>query len=137
MKKFIFAIFILISTVLLGQNSVVEVPTIAVKIPLGEMVNFKGVSIKFTEVMEDSRCPTGVQCVWAGRIKIKAEVSEKGKTTIKEIIFGQANADESDSKILYTSDKFTLTAEKIIPYPTSENNIEKEEYCLLVSEGEN
>lgn len=35
---------------------------------VGEMVNVDGaeLSVEFVEVSEDSRCPTSVQCVWAG-----------------------------------------------------------------------
>ena len=33
------------------------------------------VKIKFLSVIEDSRCPEGVTCIWAGNAKIKIEVS--------------------------------------------------------------
>ena len=30
--------------------------------------------VKFVAVTEDSRCPDGVQCIWAGNAKIKVEI---------------------------------------------------------------
>lgn len=33
--------------------------------------------VKFISVIEDSRCPTGAQCVWAGNAKVKISVTSK------------------------------------------------------------
>ena len=35
-------------------------------------------TIRFVEVVEDSRCPENARCVWAGNAKIKIEVKSKG-----------------------------------------------------------
>ncbi len=34
-----------------------------------------GVYIKPLEVLEDSRCPTGANCIWVGTVKIRAKLS--------------------------------------------------------------
>lgn len=34
-----------------------------------------GLTVKPLEVIEDSRCPANVTCVWAGRLRLRAEVS--------------------------------------------------------------
>ena len=39
-------------------------------IPLGETVQHNGHAIRFVEVVEDSRCPTDVTCVWEGRARV-------------------------------------------------------------------
>lgn len=40
--------------------------------------------IKFVSVIEDSRCPIGVNCVWAGNAKIKITVtSAQGEKTFE------------------------------------------------------
>jgi hypothetical protein len=46
--------------------------------PLNEVANVEGIAVRPVEVIEDSRCPTLVQCVWAGRVRIRAEVSGFG-----------------------------------------------------------
>jgi hypothetical protein len=33
-----------------------------------------GFKIRFVEMVEDSRCPTGTTCIWAGNAKVKIEV---------------------------------------------------------------
>jgi hypothetical protein len=40
---------------------------------LGEAVYVNGPRVKPVELLEDSRCPADVQCVWAGTVKIAVE----------------------------------------------------------------
>ena len=42
-------------------------------------------TIKFVSLIEDSRCPEGTNCVWAGNAQIKIEVSKSGKKEIFEV----------------------------------------------------
>jgi len=37
------------------------------------------ITIKFDSVVEDSRCPEGTNCIWAGNAKIRLMVSKAGK----------------------------------------------------------
>jgi hypothetical protein len=42
--------------------------------------------IRFVTVMEDSRCPVGVNCVWAGNAKIQVKVSDRrGRSKVMEL----------------------------------------------------
>jgi hypothetical protein len=41
--------------------------------------------IKFLSVEEDSRCPEGANCIWAGNVKIKIALSGKYETKNFEI----------------------------------------------------
>lgn len=45
----------------------------------GQKVSPQGVdfSITFVSVVEDSRCPRGVQCIWPGNVKITLTLSER------------------------------------------------------------
>lgn len=36
-------------------------------------------TIKFLELVEDSRCPTDTQCIWAGNAKIKIQIRKNGR----------------------------------------------------------
>ena len=45
---------------------------------LGQVARVDGVTIRPLRVVEDSRCPREVQCVWAGRLVILAEVGYRG-----------------------------------------------------------
>ena len=60
-----------IAIVLLGLGSIhsaVTDPELGkpFEMKAAEVVTIQGLRITFEEVSEDSRCPTGVQCVWAG-----------------------------------------------------------------------
>lgn len=41
------------------------------RLPRGESAQVDGLSIRFAQVVEDSRCPLGVQCIRAGEAKIQ------------------------------------------------------------------
>lgn len=40
-------------------------------VALGQSAYVDGPVVRPVEVIEDSRCPAGVQCVWAGRVRVK------------------------------------------------------------------
>lgn len=45
---------------------------------LNETIRLGDLTIKPLEVIEDSRCPEDVECVWSGRLVLRAEVSGIG-----------------------------------------------------------
>jgi hypothetical protein len=108
----------LLKTVDLGQEF---------SLHIGKSANIRGeqLQVKFLEITEDSRCPTGVVCVWEGRVSGRVEITylesihnlvltEPGSTSWpSEITFG-------DYKIIY----------HIEPYPQAGIEIVKEEYSL-------
>ena len=57
--------------------------------PLGEVANLEGLTVRPLEIVEDSRCPAAVQCVWAGRVRIRAEISGDGT---RELTLGEPAA---------------------------------------------
>ena len=136
MKNPLLAILILFSTYAMGQNNSAETPKIGIKIPLGKTLEFKGVSIKFLEVMEDSRCPKDVTCIWAGRAIVKAEVTIGVKKEEKTLIFGEVRPGEEKNTTLYTSREFAIEGLTLNPYPTSQSS-EDTNYVLVVSEKKN
>ncbi|KXO00564.1 hypothetical protein LS48_03980 [Aequorivita aquimaris] len=137
MKKSLLAIIILFSTFAFGQEDSAETPKIAVKVPKGETVVLKGVSIKFMEVMEDSRCPEGVDCIWAGRAIVKAKVTANGKTEEKLLTFGEVRSGEEKNTNLYSSANFAINGLTLKPYPTAESAGNINNYVLLVCEEKN
>jgi len=53
-----------------------------ISISLDETVNYDDLEIRWLEMM-DSRCPTGVQCVWAGEVKVILEATEGGNEPVE------------------------------------------------------
>lgn len=136
MKNSLFAILILISSLSFGQDSP-KTPKIGVKVPEGETVVLKGVTVKFLEVIEDSRCPEGVNCMWAGRAIVKAEVTSNGKTEEVTLIFGETRPGEEKNTNLFTSEEFVINGLTLNPYPTSESTGKDFGYVLLICEEKN
>ncbi|HUQ31484.1 MAG TPA: hypothetical protein VM095_05155 [Pyrinomonadaceae bacterium] len=51
------------------------------EVRLGRQVSIEheGLTVAFRELLEDSRCPQGVTCVWAGNGKVLLRLSKAGK----------------------------------------------------------
>ena len=89
MRSFLFPLFFFVVLMTTAQNGPLEVPEIGIRIPIGETVVVQGVSLSFVEVLEDSRCPEDVTCVWAGRARIAVRVKAPGREPeSKMLIFG-------------------------------------------------
>jgi len=134
MKKFIFILFALIGIAGFSQNESVTSPKIAIKVALGETISIENHQIKFVKVLEDSRCPKDVTCIWAGRARVQIEVSQKEEDSlIKELIFGQVRQGESKDLTLFSTEDKKVVGISLKPYPTTENSGSEKEYQLLVS----
>jgi hypothetical protein len=59
---------------------------------LGQVAVVNGLRIRPIEVVEDSRCPASVQCVWAGRLIVRARMNGSGWTQIRDFELGVAHA---------------------------------------------
>mgnify|MGYP006958842234 CR=1 FL=1 len=64
-------------------------PKGSIKVKLGEKYEARGASAMVTEVVEDSRCPSDVQCIQAGTVKIKVKGSYKFISKSVTMILGQ------------------------------------------------
>ena len=50
---------------------------------LGETVRLGSVDVRPLAILEDSRCPQDVDCVWAGRIRVRVAVSGAGEPVME------------------------------------------------------
>ena len=129
MKKALFLLLMLVTTFSFSQEKPIEVPKITVKIVMGQTVHLKNATVKFVKVLEDSRCPKDVTCVWEGRARVLVEMTETGKDKIDlELSFGQRK-----KNLLINSESYVLDGIALTPYPTTAI-VGKIEYILLVSE---
>lgn len=55
----------------------------------GETAAIDGIRVRPLSLIEDSRCPAEVTCVWAGRVVIRAEISGGNWRTDHELTLGQ------------------------------------------------
>lgn len=79
------------------------------------------VKVKFLSVIEDSRCPEGVNCIWAGNAKIKIEVSCNNNKEEFEI---NTNLGAKGA----TFDGYAINLTDLSPVPKEGVTTEKESY---------
>ncbi len=127
-------LFLFLSSVqwVFSQDSTsVESPKIVARLKVGNTTNFGSKGIKFIRVVEDSRCPTGVDCIWPG--EVKALIGFYKNTTLieeKEFVFGvKAINSDQIKELLITAEKM-IYAYDISPYPSSEKPIDPTHYYL-------
>lgn len=55
---------------------------------LGEIAYVSGPRVRPDEVLEDSRCPAGTDCVWAGRVVVRATVFGGSWSKVVDLTLG-------------------------------------------------
>lgn len=75
--------------------------------------------IKFTGIVEDNRCPKGVNCIWAGVAVASIEITDQ---TAKPISLNLATTDmeERGYQKSASSNGYTFLLHNVSPYPTAE-----------------
>ena len=127
MRVFTFLFLCFSISFMTAQEDTPTAPRIAVKLDLNESIVTRDFNIEFLEVLEDSRCPKDVVCVWAGQARVKVRISGAGiDEQVLELTLGK-----KDLNVIFTGEDFILKAAALTPYPTTEN-MGKREYALLV-----
>lgn len=90
---------------------------------IGETKNISGVAITLQKISEDSRCPIGVTCIWAGRVIAKVHVSIDSNAVDKDIELGS-------SIEVYG---FSISLDDVTPTPKQGQDIQQSDYRALFS----
>lgn len=101
-----------------AQADPVEYP-LGVEFPLsgGQEAEVTGenLHVRFTDVLEDSRCPTEVECFWTGQARVAVAVEPAGRasTTV------EFNTNPAPGQNVQTADVagYTVTLKSLDPYP--------------------
>jgi hypothetical protein len=80
-----------------SQTAAVEGPVV-----LGQTALVGGPRVRPDHVVEDSRCPVGTRCVWAGRVVVRATVSGGDWSKTVDLILG-VPVDVADGKLTLTA----------------------------------
>jgi hypothetical protein len=86
-------------------------------------------SIKFLNVIEDSRCPVGVICIWPGQVKIELEIRQKGKEPEKIVLTSQAGRDElAETRV----NDFLFRLLKVEPLRQKDAELQLSDYVIMI-----
>jgi hypothetical protein len=83
------------------------------------------VSIRLVEVVEDSRCPEGVNCIWAGRAVVKITAAKRNEAPAT---FELADNDEKAS-VEFAG--YRIYFKSLLPKPTADGSPKLEEYVAV------
>jgi hypothetical protein len=86
----------------------------------------EGLAVTFESVLEDSRCPEGVDCIWSGNAKIKIR-SSKQKQTPATI---ELNTDAGPKSSSYLNYEIKLVGLK--PSPKPNEAVRQQEYKVAL-----
>lgn len=108
-----------------------EAPKIVTKLLIGDQAKVADIEIRFVEVLEDSRCPKDVNCVWAGEAKVVIELYKYNKFLEKKIlIITPTSYLQEKLPIVFSSKDSQTRLFNLQPYPNFRTPIKKEDYYL-------
>jgi hypothetical protein len=83
----------------------------------------QGLTVEFIRVVEDSRCPSDVECVWAGEVKVEVATRINTAEAVKHEIKAGEHA---------TVGAFRVGIVNVHPVPVSTRQIPQEEYRVTL-----
>ena len=83
------------------------------------------VKIRFVQVVEDSRCPTDVTCVWAGNAKVRVEVDSAGA-----VLEGNLNTTLEPHRVTAFGHTFELRS--VRPERRSDRLVQPSDYVVVL-----
>jgi hypothetical protein len=97
-------------------------------LPVGQTVEIdsEGLTIKFVEVISDSRCAIGVECPWAGEAKCNIHITIAGSAA--DMVLTQLGG--SVTTDYFINYKITF---KLEPYPEMGKDIAPADYKLVMT----
>ena len=122
----LFAFFALYSPLFAQQSRKAEVIRLGqefdLKINQEAMIEGEALAVVFESVLEDSRCPEGVDCIWSGNAKIRLR-SGKQKQTPAAV---ELNTNVGSKSSSYLNYEISLVALK--PRPKADKPVQPNEY---------
>lgn len=89
-----------------------------------------GLTIQFLGISEDSRCPTDVQCMWAGQVSARFQVSSNNIPATEVVLTEGAGTDTQSTT---TVDGYQIQLGEVTPYPNTQNPIEPDGYTVTLT----
>jgi hypothetical protein len=132
MKGNLFAIvFLLFGGVFVTANAQAtgrSATSVLFELKAGQTKNIPGseAKVKFLNVMEDSRCPEGTKCIWAGNAKVKLRVTNKRGAKVFDLNTAKGATD-------YSFEGYNIRLVKVEPKVKVNEHIRQREYVVTLT----
>ena len=90
-------------------------------------ISEEDLTVEFLAVVEDSRCPKNVTCVWTGRAVVRARITYGDLA--QELLLTQPGLTDEYSKEDFQHYQLSY---RVLPYPEQGKTISEDEYRLLL-----
>lgn len=94
-------------------------------------ISSQDMKVRFDDVLEDSRCPTEVECFWTGqaRIAVSVQQHESDPTTVEF----NTNPAPGETRMSIVVGAYTIELQSLEPYPrTPDESIALENYAATL-----
>ncbi|MGB3543376.1 hypothetical protein [Rubrivirga sp.] len=98
-----------------GSGDLEVVQGIPFGLEVGEVALADGHEVRFLEVVEDSRCPDGAECVWAGKARVRVAVD--GAPAVLSVPHTDADGPEPATAVVGAVE---VGVQSLTPYPAVE-----------------
>ena len=85
-------------------------------------------SVTFSSLTGDSRCPANATCIWAGQAIVQIDIQEGMQSHPTELVIGTLSEDQKSKTVI---NHYQVELLKVIPYPEiPEVNIPADQYAV-------
>ena len=123
--KIVFTFLLFVTLTASAFAAVPQDGKVVVQVEKEKSVSGMPLKIKFVKMVEDSRCPKDVNCVWAGNARITVKVTKNGRSSLLEL-----NSNMGDPPVF---DGYRFTLVKLTPEPASNIRINPSGYMATIS----
>jgi hypothetical protein len=92
----------------------------------------KGTQLVLDKVENDSRCPIGTQCVWAGEVTVHLKLYKNGKVTDEKKMVESDKYHEENQAWLSTIFPKKVKNYSVLPYPDQKKPHTQEDYNIFI-----
>jgi hypothetical protein len=85
-------------------------------------------TITFENLIEDSRCPEGAECIWEGRAVVEIKIQHE--TDIDLHTLATSNSIDGDNLLSVQHDNYIIKLVAVHPYPTIASSPTNEDYSI-------
>jgi hypothetical protein len=126
MKRYFAILLLLIFAGVVTAEAAARTETVRVQINHQKRLPKSRLTVRFVELIEDSRCPIDTTCVWAGNAKIKVRVSRNGRP---QDVTLETNGPDKPVVV----DGYTIKLVGLTPQPRSNIRINRNGYVATIS----